>query len=135
MIYYPDYVLGELWDLRSDSTHDNICSWNTTGGWETVNKIKFYRNNLGLSTYKIAELSGLTASYISNLENDNRTNPSKEAMQKIAEALGESVQAIFFPEEVNRWICPLLRQRGSWANHNNSSELDCKGDYYHSEQQ
>lgn len=72
------------------------------GGRETVNKIKFYRNNLGLSTYKIAELSGLTASYISNLENDNRTNPSKEVMQKISDALGESVQAVFFPEEVNR---------------------------------
>ena len=67
-----------------------------------MNKIKFYRNNLGLSTYKIAELSGLTASYISNLENDNRTNPSKEVMQKISDALSESVQAVFFPEEVNR---------------------------------
>lgn len=67
-----------------------------------MNRIKFYRNNLGLSTYKIAELSGLTHGYISNLENDNRINPSKEVMQKISEALGESVQAIFFPEEVNR---------------------------------
>lgn len=65
-----------------------------------MNKIKFYRNNLNLSIYKIAELAGLTASYISNLENDNRTNPSKETMQKISNALGESVQAIFFPNEI-----------------------------------
>ena len=64
-----------------------------------MNKIKFYRNSLGFSVYKIAELSGLTASYISNLENDNRTNPSREAMQKISNALKESVQAIFFPDD------------------------------------
>jgi transcriptional regulator with XRE-family HTH domain len=64
-----------------------------------LNKIKFYRNNLGLSIYRIAELSGLTPSYISNLENDNRTNPSREAMQKISDALEESVQAVFFPED------------------------------------
>jgi transcriptional regulator with XRE-family HTH domain len=62
-----------------------------------LNKIKFYRNNLGFSIYKIAELSGLAPSYISNLENDNRTNPSREAMQKISDALSESVQAVFFP--------------------------------------
>jgi len=66
-----------------------------------LNKIKFYRNNLKLSTYKIAELTGLTPSYISNLENDNRTNPSREAMQKISEALNESVQTVFFPDDEN----------------------------------
>jgi len=64
-----------------------------------MNKIKFYRNNLNLSIYKVAELAGLTPSYISNLENDNRTNPSREAMQKISNALKESVQAIFFPDD------------------------------------
>jgi putative transcriptional regulator len=66
-----------------------------------LNKIKFYRNNLGFSTYKIAELTGLTPSYISNLENDHRTNPSREAMQKISDALKESVQAVFFPNDEN----------------------------------
>ena len=64
-----------------------------------MNKIKFYRNILGLSVYKVAELSELTPSYISNLENDNRTNPSKDTMKKISNALNESVQAVFFPED------------------------------------
>ena len=64
-----------------------------------LTKIKFFRTKLGYSVYKIAELTGLTASYISNLENDNRTNPSREAMQKISDALSESVQAVFFPDE------------------------------------
>jgi transcriptional regulator with XRE-family HTH domain len=65
-----------------------------------VNNIKFYRNNLELSVYKVAELSGLTASYISNLENENRTNPSREAMKKISHALGQTVQEVFFPNEI-----------------------------------
>ena len=64
-----------------------------------MNKIKFFRNGLGFSVYKIAELAGLTPSYISNLENDNRTNPSREAMQNISNALKESVQAVFFPSD------------------------------------
>jgi len=68
-------------------------------GVSKLNKIKFYRNNLGFSVYKIAELAGLTPSYISNLENDNRTNPSRGAMQKISDALSESVQAVFFPDD------------------------------------
>ena len=72
------------------------------GEVKKLNKIKFYRNNLGLSTYKIAELSGLTASYISNLENDNRTNPSKEVMQKISDALKESVQTVFSQKILKR---------------------------------
>ena len=76
-------------------------------GVRKLNKIKFYRNNLGLSVYKLAELAGLTPSYISNLENDNRTNPSKEVMTNISNALCESVQAVFFPDddkEDNSWI-------------------------------
>ena len=64
-----------------------------------MNKIKFYRNNLGFSTYEIAKLTGLTPSYISNLENDHRTNPSRRAMQKISDALEKSVQAVFFPDD------------------------------------
>jgi putative transcriptional regulator len=64
-----------------------------------LNKIKEIRKKLGLSIYQVAELSGLTPSYISNLENDNRTNPSRDTMQSIASALNESVLVIFFPDE------------------------------------
>ena len=69
------------------------------GGVRKLNKIKFYRNNLGLSVYKLAELAGLTPSYISNLENYNRTNPSKDVMINISKALSQSVQTVFFPGE------------------------------------
>jgi len=76
-----------------------LYSHGTRNEVNKLNKIKFYRNNLGFSVYEIAKLAGLTASYISNLENDNRTNPSREAMQKISNALKESVQAVFFPDD------------------------------------
>ncbi len=64
-----------------------------------MNKIKEMRNKLGYSVYKLSEITGLTPSYISNLENGNRTNPSKVAMEKIAESLGHTVTEVFFPDE------------------------------------
>lgn len=66
-----------------------------------MNNIKKYRTALGYSVYKVAELCGLTPSYISNLENDNRTNPSREAMTNISNALLQSVQAVFFTKDKN----------------------------------
>lgn len=64
-----------------------------------MNKIKFYRTALGLSTYKIASKTGLAASYISNLEHNKRVNPSRETMEKISKALGKSIVEVFFPDE------------------------------------
>ncbi|KGO14000.1 DNA-binding protein [Clostridium botulinum] len=64
-----------------------------------MNKIKVIRNKLGLSVYKIAELTGLTPSYINNLENGYKTNPTKDVMDKIATALGQTVPEIFYPDE------------------------------------
>lgn len=64
-----------------------------------VNKIKFYREPLGLSVYELARITKLSPSYISNLENDNRKNPSKEVMSTISKALGHTISEVFFPEE------------------------------------
>lgn len=64
-----------------------------------MNKIKIIRNKLGLSVYKIAELTGLTPSYINNLENGHKTNPTKEVMENIAAALGQTVPEIFYADE------------------------------------
>lgn len=63
-----------------------------------MNEIKNVRSQLGLSIYAIAERTGLTPGYISNLENNRRTNPSKEVMKKIAKALNSTVPDLFFPE-------------------------------------
>jgi transcriptional regulator with XRE-family HTH domain len=64
-----------------------------------LNNIKEMRVKLGYSLYKMSELTGLAPSYISNLERGLRHNPSKETMESIAEALGESVLAVFFSDE------------------------------------
>ncbi|QUH20246.1 helix-turn-helix domain-containing protein [Alkaliphilus sp. B6464] len=64
-----------------------------------MNEIKSIRLQLGLSIYDIAEITGLTAGYISNLENNRRTNPSKESMEKIAEALNSTVPDVFFSKK------------------------------------
>lgn len=64
-----------------------------------MNKIKELRNNLELSVYDISEKTGLTPSYINNLENGHKTNPTKDTMEKIASALGQTVSEIFYPDE------------------------------------
>lgn len=61
------------------------------------NEIKKERLRLDLSIYDIAKKTGLTPGYISNLERGERNNPSKDAMEKIAESLDRSVAEIFYP--------------------------------------
>lgn len=64
-----------------------------------MNRIKYFRKKKGLLLKDIAETTSLAISYISDLERSVRDNPSKEVMTKIAEALGETVQAVFFPND------------------------------------
>ncbi|KZL94325.1 helix-turn-helix domain-containing protein [Clostridium magnum] len=61
--------------------------------------LKEIRESKKLSIYKLAELTGLTPGYINNLENGYKNNPTKETMEKIAIALGQTVPDIFFPDE------------------------------------
>lgn len=64
-----------------------------------MNKITVYRKQLDMSMHELARRTNLTASYISNLESGNRKNPSKEKMERIANALGKTVTEVFFPDE------------------------------------
>lgn len=64
-----------------------------------MNQIKKFREKKNLSIHELARRTGLTASYISNLEKGKRDNPSKETMEKIAEALDKTVPEIFYPED------------------------------------
>lgn len=64
-----------------------------------MNKIKECRKILNLSIYKLAEKTNLTPSYINNLENGHKNNPTKDVMEKISVALGQTVSEIFFPDE------------------------------------
>lgn len=60
------------------------------------NKLKTRRIELGLNVQELAELSGLSTGYISNLENEQKVNPSKETMEKIANSLYTTVADLFF---------------------------------------
>lgn len=60
------------------------------------NQLKITRKNLNLSVYELAEKTGLSATYISNLENEQKTNPTREVMEKIAKQLNKSVAELFF---------------------------------------
>lgn len=60
------------------------------------NKLKKRRKELEMSVYELAEKTGLSATYISNLENEQKTNPSKETMEKISRELKITVSELFF---------------------------------------
>lgn len=60
------------------------------------NKLKKRRKELDMSVYELAEKTGLSATYISNLENEQKTNPSKETMEKISRELKITVSELFF---------------------------------------
>lgn len=60
-----------------------------------MNRIDAIRRKQNLSYKNLAEKTGLTATYIHLLAKNKRRNPSLEAMQKIALALGEKVERVF----------------------------------------
>lgn len=53
--------------------------------------IKNTRLSKGMSAKTLSELTGLTQAYLSMLESNKRKNPSTDALQSIADALGVSV--------------------------------------------
>lgn len=63
-----------------------------------MNQIKRFRKENDLSINELARRTELTPSYISNLERDKRDNPSKETMERIAEALDKTVPEVFYPK-------------------------------------
>lgn len=58
------------------------------------NKIKYYRKLKDMTQQELAEKSNISRSYLADVER-NRYNPSIETLQKIAEALGVSVEDFF----------------------------------------
>ena len=62
----------------------------------SLNKLTIIRKSKGMTIYELSQLSGVSMGYICHLEKGSRKNPSKEIMERIAKALGESVIEIFF---------------------------------------
>lgn len=60
------------------------------------NKIKKIRNDRGLSVRELSKKTGISYSYLNELENGNKNNPTKETMDKLAEALATTVCELFY---------------------------------------
>ncbi|SKB00045.1 DNA-binding transcriptional regulator, XRE-family HTH domain [Caloramator quimbayensis] len=58
------------------------------------NSIKYHRKIKGMTQQELADKSSISRSYLADVER-NRYNPSIETLQKIAEALGVSVEDLF----------------------------------------
>lgn len=64
-------------------------------------KIKYIRENKKMGLNETAELAGISGSYLSNIENGIKKNPSMKTLSKIASALEVSVDDFFKGEELN----------------------------------
>lgn len=60
------------------------------------NKVKFYREKVGLTQQELAQKATVSRNTISSLETQNNFNVTYEVMNKIASALGYTVPTIFF---------------------------------------
>lgn len=64
------------------------------------NKLKEYREKLGLTQEKLAEKSSISRQTISSIENGILTNIESKTMFKLANALNCDIGDIFFKENV-----------------------------------
>ena len=60
------------------------------------NKLKYYREKVGLTQQELAQKATVSRNTISSLETQNNFNVTYEVMNKIAGALGYTVSTIFF---------------------------------------
>lgn len=73
-----------------------LVAYEARGGEKLGNKLKIIRKAKDITIYQMAERTGLSPSYISNLENNQKLNPTKESMDKIAESLDTTVAELFY---------------------------------------
>ena len=59
------------------------------------NRIKYYREQKGLTLLELANLCNISTGYLSHLENGSRKNPSFNVMSKIANVLNKKITDIF----------------------------------------
>lgn len=60
------------------------------------NRIKEFREELGITQSELAEKAGVSRTVINQLENENREIITSGTMIKLSEALGKSIGKIFF---------------------------------------
>lgn len=60
------------------------------------NKVKYIREQRGITLLQLSKLSGVSVGYLCHLEKGTRNNPSIEVMEKISKALGKTITEMFF---------------------------------------
>jgi len=60
------------------------------------NKLKYIREQKGITLLHLSKLSGVSVGYLCHLEKGSRSNPSLEVMEKISKALDKSIAEVFF---------------------------------------
>ena len=71
--------------------------------------VRLRRRELGLSVTALAEKAGMSQSYLSQIENGDRGNPSPESLRSLAEALEVSLEELESLVEMNRGEVKRLR--------------------------
>lgn len=77
-----------------------------TDGEGLGTRIRARRTALGLTLAQVAETSGLSLPYVSNLER-GRGNPTLEALRSLASALGQSITDLLGEEESTEGFDPV----------------------------
>lgn len=60
--------------------------------------IKELRENKNISQYKLSQMTDISRTYLRNLENNKKCNPSMHILSLIAEALEVNVKDLFYTE-------------------------------------
>jgi len=60
--------------------------------------IKNIRLNKNISLYKLSKMTNLSRTYLRNLENNVKTNPSLLILEKISVALNVNIKDLFYSE-------------------------------------
>ena len=60
--------------------------------------IRSIREKKGITAYRLSKLTGINRSYLTELENNKKFNPSLKTMYKIANALEVKIDDLFYSE-------------------------------------
>lgn len=60
--------------------------------------IKELRKNKNISQYKLSQMTDISRTYLRNLENNKKCNPSLHILSLIAEALEVNIKDLFYTE-------------------------------------
>lgn len=97
-----------------------------------MNKMKYFRVTAEpkITLEDISNGTGYSVGYLSHLENGSRENPSKEAMEKIAIALGKTVPEVFYAELTEDEAQELIKKGHNVALHDGKplgEAVGCEG--------